>query len=60
MEERAEDLAHSDRPATGERGDHHNHAPGVAVPGSSGTDPAAPMPDEPEDDSEQGEGPAAP
>jgi hypothetical protein len=42
-------------PATGERADHHNHAPGVKVPGGAGTDPA-PNPEEPGDGEDPGEG----
>jgi hypothetical protein len=43
-------------PATGERSDHHNSVPGVAVPGSSGTDPAGPVPGKPGDEEEPGAG----
>lgn len=45
-----------DVPATGERSDHHNAAPGVEVPGGPGTDPAGEMPGKPEDGEEPGEG----
>lgn len=39
-------LGAARHPATGERPDHHNAAPGVAIPGGAGTDPARdPEPD---------------
>jgi hypothetical protein len=37
----------ADPPATGERADHHNAVPGVAVPGGAGTDPAGEAGEEP-------------
>ena len=50
------DQNESGAPATGERSDHHNSAPGVEVPGGSGTDPAGDLPDKPRDEEEPGEG----
>jgi hypothetical protein len=45
----------ADPPATGERADHHNAVPGVAVPGGAGTDPAGDA-GKPDDAEEPGEG----
>ena len=45
----------ADPPATGERADHHNAVPGVAVPGGAGTDPAGDAGDA-DDAEEPGEG----
>ena len=49
------DQNESGAPATGERSDHHNAAPGVEVPGGSGTDPAGETEGKPDDAEEPGE-----
>jgi hypothetical protein len=49
------DPVEADPPATGERPDHHNAPPGVAVPGGADTDPAGAVAGKPDDSEEPGE-----